>query len=73
MKIHSMVRSQHVRKNIFDILMFHSTHLALVPVHPVLGSDAGEGHLIYLPDESENIKFSAVAYALPHIDGTEYV
>ena len=48
-------------------------HLALVPVHPVLGSDAGEGHLIYLPDESENIKFSAVAYALPHIDGTEYV
>ena len=48
-------------------------HLALVPVHPVLGSDAGEGHLIYLPDESENIKFSAVAHALPHIDGTEYV
>jgi len=40
--------------------------LALVPV---LGSDTGKEYLIYLPDESENIRFSAVA--LP-MDGTEY-
>ena len=40
--------------------------LALVPV---LGSDTGKEYLIYLPDESENIRFSAVAL---HVDGTEY-
>ena len=42
--------------------------LRLALVH-VTGCDTGEEYLIYLPDESENIRFSAVAL---HIDGIEY-
>ena len=44
--------------------------ILLLTLVPVLRSDTCEKYpLIYLPDESENIRFSAVALRM---DGTEY-
>ena len=65
MKIQSIVQSQHVTKDIFDILMLHSTLHIDAYLRPILGSDARE-YLIYLPDESGNIRLAAFA----RMDGT---
>lgn len=58
MKIQSIVLSQHVTKDILDVLMLHSALGIGAYLRPILRSDASE-YLIYLFDESGNIRFPA--------------
>ena len=71
MKIQSIVQSQHVTKDIFDILMLHSTLHIDAYLRPILGSDARE-YLIYLPDESGNIRLAAFAHMHGTVNTCEY-